>query len=57
MSVLIKGMDMPKAGTTITVCELEGQLYASVDGTGLCPLVPVPKIEDLLETLMSLSKQ
>ena len=42
MSVLIKGMEMPKEGTVIAIYKLNGKFYASVHGTELCPLVPVP---------------
>ena len=42
MSVLIKGMEMPKEGTVIAIYTLNGKFYASAPGTGLCPLVPVP---------------
>lgn len=42
MSVLIKGMEMPKEGTVIAIYKLKGKHYASVHGTELCPLVSVP---------------
>lgn len=42
MSVLIKGMDMPKEGKIIVIYKLNGQFYASMNGTELCPLVEVP---------------
>lgn len=56
MSVLIKGIDMPKAGTTITVYELEGKLYASVQETELAPLVEVPTSHGRLGDLDRLYK-
>ena len=43
MSILIKGMDMPTEGTVIAIYKLNGQFYATVHGTELCLLVPVPK--------------
>ena len=42
MSILIKGMEMPTEGTVIAIYKLNGKFYASVHGTELCPLVPVP---------------
>ena len=42
MSILIKGMEMPKEGTVIAIYKLDGKFYASIHGTELCPLVPVP---------------
>lgn len=49
MSILIKGMEMPTEGTVITIYKLNGEFYASVHGTELCPLVPVPPHGDLVE--------
>ena len=42
MSVLIKGMNMPKEGRIIVIYKLNGQFYASMNGTELCPLVEIP---------------
>lgn len=42
MSVLIKGMEMPKEGTVIAIYKLKGKYYASVHGTELCPIIPIP---------------
>lgn len=49
MSILIKGMEMPKEGTVITIYKLNGQFYASVHGTELCPLILVPPHGDLID--------
>jgi len=44
MSVLIKGMEMPEAGQTITIAvNWDGSLYARLEPVGhWCPLVEVP---------------
>ena len=42
MSILIRGLEMPKEGTVIAIYKLDGKFFASVHGTELCPLVPVP---------------
>lgn len=42
MSVYIQGMEMPTEGTVIAIYKLNGKFYASVHGTELCPLIPVP---------------
>lgn len=44
MSILIKGMEMPKAGQTITIAvNWDGSLYARLEPVGdWCPLVSVP---------------
>ena len=47
--VYIKGMEMPTAGTVIAIYKLNGKFYASMHGTELCPLVPVPDHGDLIE--------
>ena len=49
MSFLIKDMEMPKEGTVIAIYKLNGKFYASVHGTELCPLVPVPPHGDLID--------
>ena len=41
MSILIKGMNLPKNVTSIEVHKIEGGYYA-VDGTNLCPIVEIP---------------
>lgn len=42
MSILIKGMEMPKSGCVITIYKIDGNFYASKNGTELCPLVEIP---------------
>lgn len=42
MSILVKGMEMPKEGTVIAIYKLNGQFFVSVHSTELCPLIPVP---------------
>lgn len=44
MSILIKGMEMPEAGQTITIAvNWDGSLYARLEPVGgWCPLVSVP---------------
>ena len=49
MSVLIRGMEMPTEGTVIAIYKLNGKFYASVHGTELCPIVPVPPHGDLID--------
>ena len=49
MSVLISGMEMPAEGTVIAIYKLKGQFFASVHGTELCPLIPVPKHGRLID--------
>lgn len=49
MSVYIKGMEMPTEGTVIAIYKLNGKFYASVHGTELCPLIPVPKHGRLID--------
>ena len=39
---------MPTEGTVIAIYKLNGKFYASVHGTELCPLVPVPPHGDLI---------
>ena len=47
--VLIRGMEMPTEGTVIAIYKLYDKFYASVHGTELCPLVPVPPHGDLID--------
>ena len=49
MSILIRGLEMPKEGTVIAIYKLDGKFFASVHGTELCPLVPVPKHGRLID--------
>lgn len=42
MSILIKGMEMPKSGCVITIYKICGNFYASKNGTEFCPLVEIP---------------
>ena len=49
MSILIKGMEMPKEGTVIAIYKLNGQFYATMHGTELCPIVLVPPHGDLID--------
>ena len=43
MSILIKGMEMPKEGTIIAIYKIDGKLYATRGLSGkLYPFVPVP---------------
>lgn len=42
MSLLIKGMDMPREGTVMVVCEVNGQPCVVVRGAEPYPLVRVP---------------
>lgn len=48
-SILISGMEMPKEGTVIAIYKLNGKFYASVHGTELCQLCPVPPHGDLID--------
>lgn len=43
MSVIVKGVEMPKEGTVIAIYKLNGKFYASLRGTELCPIVPLPE--------------
>ena len=47
--IYIRGMEMPTTGTVIAIYKLNGKFYASVHGTELCPLIPVPDHGDLIE--------
>ena len=47
--VYVKGLEMPKEGTVIVIYKLNGKFYASVHGTELCPLIPVPDHGDLID--------
>jgi len=42
MSGIYIPMEMQKEGTVITIHKLNGKFYASVHGTELCPLIPIP---------------
>jgi len=57
MSILIKGMEMPTEGTVIAIYKLNGKFYASVHGTELCPLFPVPPHGRLVDADRILSEQ
>lgn len=46
MSILIKGMEIPKEGGVIAIYKLKGEYYASVHGTELCPIVEVVHCKD-----------
>lgn len=41
MSIYIKGMKMPKGGMIIAIYKLQGEFYASANGTELYPLIEI----------------
>jgi len=49
MSVLIRGMEMPREGTVMVVCEVNGQPCVVVRESEPYPLVPVPPHGDLID--------
>ncbi len=57
MSVLITGMEMPTEGTVIAIYKLNGQFFASVHGTELCPLILVPPHGDLIDVSTKVTVQ
>ena len=42
-------MEMPKEGTVVAIYKLNGKFYASVHGTELCPIIPIPPHGDLID--------
>lgn len=58
MSILIKGMKMPTEGKkTIAIYKLEGEFYASLNGTELSPLIELPDHGDLIDREELLKKR
>lgn len=41
MSVVILGMEMPKDGAVIAIYKLDGNVYATLNGTELYPILPL----------------
>lgn len=48
MSVLIKGMEMPKEGTVIVIYKINGKFYVSQNGE-LCPIIELSNHGDLID--------
>lgn len=48
MSVLIKGMKMPKEGKIIAIYKINSKFYVSQNGE-LCPIIELPNHGDLID--------